>query len=54
MRPEDNLRYDILNGEGREGQGGVFTGDAGKVAFAFLAMVEESSGVAPYSTRIPR
>jgi hypothetical protein len=31
-----------LNGEGQEGEGGVFTVDTGEVAFAFLAEVEES------------
>ena len=31
-----------MNGEGQEGQGGVFTGDAGEVAFAFLGAIEES------------
>jgi hypothetical protein len=31
-----------VNGEGQEGQGGVFTGDAGEVAFAFLGAIEES------------
>jgi hypothetical protein len=33
-----------LNGEGQEGQGGVFTVDVGEVAFAFPAAIEESSG----------
>jgi hypothetical protein len=32
-----------VNGEGQEGQGGVFTVDTGEVAFAFLAVVEEYS-----------
>jgi hypothetical protein len=32
-----------VNGEGKEGQGGVFTGDAGEVAFAFPDVIEESS-----------
>jgi hypothetical protein len=32
-----------VNGEGQEGQGRVFTGDAGEVAFAFLDAIEESS-----------
>ena len=32
-----------MNGEGQEGQGGVFTSDAGEVAFAFLGAIEESS-----------
>ena len=32
-----------MNGEGQEGQGGVFTGFAGEVAFAFLGAIEESS-----------
>ena len=32
-----------MNGEGQEGQGGVFTGDASEVAFAFLGAIEESS-----------
>jgi hypothetical protein len=32
-----------MNGEGQEGQGRVFTGDAGEVAFAFLDAIEESS-----------
>ena len=31
-----------MNGEGQEGLGGVFTGDAGEVAFAFLGEIEES------------
>jgi hypothetical protein len=31
-----------VNGEGQEGQGRVFTGDAGEVAFAFLDAIEES------------
>ena len=31
-----------MNGEGQEGQGRVFTGDAGKVAFAFPGAIEES------------
>jgi hypothetical protein len=30
-----------LNGEGQEGQGGVFTVDAGEVTFAFLAAIEK-------------
>ena len=30
-----------MNGEGKEGQGGIFTVDTGEVAFAFLAAVEE-------------
>ena len=30
-----------MNGEGQEGQGGVFTGDAGEVAFAFSGVIEE-------------
>ena len=34
--------HDIQNAEEQEGQGGVFTGDAGEVAFAFPAVVEES------------
>ena len=32
-----------MTGEGQEGQGGVFTGDAGEVAFAFPGAIEESS-----------
>jgi hypothetical protein len=32
-----------MNGEGQEGQGGVFTGDIGEVVFAFLGAIEESS-----------
>ena len=32
-----------MNGEGQEGQGGVFTDDAGEVAFAFPGVIEESS-----------
>ena len=35
--------HNILNGEGQEGQGGDFTGDAGEVAFAFPTAIEESS-----------
>ena len=31
-----------MNREGQEGQGRVFTGDAGEVAFAFLGAIEES------------
>ena len=31
-----------MNGEGQEGQGGVFTGDAGEVTFAFPGVIEES------------
>ena len=31
-----------MNGEGQEGQGGVFTDDAGEVAFAFSGVIEES------------
>jgi hypothetical protein len=31
-----------VNGEGQEGQGRVFTGDAGEVVFAFLDAIEES------------
>jgi hypothetical protein len=31
-----------MNGEGQEGQGGVFTRDVGEVAFAFLGAIEES------------
>jgi hypothetical protein len=31
-----------MNGEGKEGQGGVFTGDVGEVAFAFPGAIEES------------
>jgi hypothetical protein len=31
-----------MNGKGQEGQGRVFTGDAGEVAFAFLGVTEES------------
>ena len=31
-----------MNGEGQEGQGGVFTGDAGEVAFFFPSAIEES------------
>ena len=31
-----------MNGEVKEGQGGVFTGDAGEVVFAFLGAIEES------------
>jgi uracil-DNA glycosylase len=31
-----------MNGKGQEGQGRVFTGDAGEVAFAFLGAIEES------------
>jgi hypothetical protein len=34
--------HDILNGEGQEGEGGVFTVDTGEDAFAFPAAVEES------------
>ena len=30
-----------MNGEGQEGQGGVFIGDAGEVAFAFPCAIEE-------------
>ena len=30
-----------MNGEGQEGQGGVFTGDAGEVAFSFPGAIEE-------------
>ena len=32
-----------MNREGQEGQGGVFTGDAGEVVFAFLGVIEESN-----------
>jgi hypothetical protein len=32
-----------VNGEGQEGWGGVFTGDASEVAFAILDVIEESS-----------
>jgi hypothetical protein len=32
-----------VNGEAQEGQGGMFTGDVGKVAFAFPGAIEESS-----------
>jgi len=31
-----------MNGEGQEGQGGLFTSDVGEVAFAFLGAIEES------------
>ena len=31
-----------MNGEGQEGQGGVLTGDASEVAFAFPGVIEES------------
>jgi hypothetical protein len=31
----------IVNGEGQEGQGGEFTGEAGELASVFLAMIEE-------------
>jgi hypothetical protein len=31
-----------MNGEGQEGQGGVFTSDGVEVAFAFLGAIEES------------
>ena len=31
-----------MNGEGQEGQGQMFTGDASEVAFAFLGAIEES------------
>jgi len=34
--------HNILNGEGQEGQGGVFTVDADELASAFPALVEES------------
>ena len=34
--------HNILNGEGQEGQEGVFTIDAGEVAFVFPAAIEES------------
>jgi len=29
-------------GEGQEGQGGLFTGDAGELVFVFPAVIEES------------
>ena len=32
-----------MNGEGKEGQGRVFIGDASEVAFVFSGMIEESS-----------
>ena len=31
-----------MNGKGQEEEGGVFIGDASKVAFAFLGAIEES------------
>ena len=31
-----------MNGERQEGQGGMFTGDAGEVVFAFVGVIEES------------
>ena len=31
-----------MNREGQEGQGGVFIGDVGEVAFTFLGAIEES------------
>jgi hypothetical protein len=31
-----------MNGEGKEGQGRVFIGDAGEVAFTFPGAIEES------------
>ena len=34
--------HNNLNGEGQEGQGGVFTVDADELAFAFLAVIEKS------------
>jgi hypothetical protein len=46
-----------VNGEGQEGQGGVFTGDASEVAFAFPGAIEESGnnlGAASFGTQHPR
>ena len=36
------MRLGLFKGEGQEGQGGLFTGDAGEVAIALpLATIEE-------------
>jgi len=32
-----------MNGEGQERKGGVFTGEAGELSFAFLVAIHESS-----------